>query len=317
MGLSEDGRWGVGWRTAWRPAVRAGRGLRWGVPGSSEQEDAESLPPCAGTASLATQWQVGGGERTKREGRRGGGDREGEGGRGGGERLGRPLLPRCAVGPPGGAVAPRSRAGSRAATETPLSCLERPRKRRGSARRGRFRLLLGGVGGGGVAEALRAEATGGGPWVSELGEAAVRGDCGGPGPRAGAGSGPRKGQASASLHPLQLCARLRLLARSAVKYSPGVPGQPDAGRDLGAGLGRRPSDGEMGRELWQRRWRGPQRWGSRCGSEGNPFRLIFLKCLSNVHLEERPSQWVRLKGPGQPKAAEGNKLSPVTGAPLA
>lgn len=84
MGLSEDGPWGIGWRTAWRPGFRAGRGLRWGVPGSSEQEDAESLPPCAGTASLATQWQVGGGGRTKREGRRGGDDRERGGGRGGG-----------------------------------------------------------------------------------------------------------------------------------------------------------------------------------------------------------------------------------------
>lgn len=61
----------------------------------------------------------------------------------GAEGWGRPLLPRCPPAPPGGAIAPQSLAG---ATEIPHSGLEKPRKRRGNLRRGRFRLQL--VGGG-------------------------------------------------------------------------------------------------------------------------------------------------------------------------
>lgn len=57
--------------------------------------------------------------------------------------LGRSLLPRCNPGPPGGAIAPRTRARWLSATEISHFGLERPRKRRGSARRGRFRQPLG------------------------------------------------------------------------------------------------------------------------------------------------------------------------------
>ena len=91
-----------------------------------------------------------------------------------------------------------------------------------------------------------------------------------------------------------------------MKYSPGGPGKPDAGQDLGAGLGRRPSDGEMGREL-QQSW---------CGAAGSPRGPLDPTLLAGCKFTPSSGGGLIIQLPAQcqavsplgPGAAEGLSL---------